>query len=465
MDNFTIGLRFGGGAVNFAAMGGGPNPCMFQACHNLMQAWMPPCPGMPMMPGYMQGPPFFFPTPPNMGCYPMPNPGWGSPYPFNNPFQPMNPNPYQPPCNQAYGGYQSSIPNYGAGYRYPEYGQIQQRARENGSLDGTPITPHSSFHEDQFHGDALNRLNQRAAGRVMDEARMASPREFNALQRNEGQLQNYLQQQAQQGRGFSGSEVNRMRAEGVENLYQDGQVGQGIGQANREYLELLEAWERSEANQQLKYGVGPQPGLPPRAYQESPFNPQRQQPPQQPPQQSPQPAQQPRLQVPTQAQTRPPQTRPTQQQMQDIRKLDTPAQAKPAAAGKPGAAPAKPQPKPYDPNKDSNALYKAMHGGITGWGTDESALFKALEGKSPEQIDKLKANYKDHYGKDLTADLKKELSGKDLQRAEALMKGNQSAADATAIQQSVGTLWNDNKQIQQTLTGKTAEQRKDIAEE
>jgi hypothetical protein len=106
-----------------------------------------------------------------------------------------------------------------------------------------------------------------------------------------------------------------------------------------------------------------------------------------------------------------------------------------------------------------------MHGGITGWGTDEEALFKALDGKSKEQIEKIKANYKDHYGKDLTADLKKDLSGKDYQRAEALLKGNQSAADATAIQQSVGTLWNDDKQIQQTLTGKTAEQRKAIADE
>lgn len=479
MDNFTIGLRFGGGAVAFAGGGGGVNPAMFPACQNLMQAWMPPCCSNPMMPGYMQGPPFFFPSPPEMGGYPMPNPGWGCPFPFSNPFQQMNPNPYQPRPGGTYGGYQPSIPQNGASYRYPEYGQIQQRARENGTLDGTPITPYSSFHEDQFHTDALSRLNQRAAGRVMDEARGASPREFGALQRNEGRLQGYLQQQAEQGRGFSGAEVNRLRAEGIETLYQDGQVGQGIGQANREYLELMEVWERSEANQQLKYGVGPFPGLPPRAYQESPFNPQRELPqrPAQPQhgQNGPGPAQPKPLPAPQPAQPAQPKRTPAQpgpvtpKQQENIRKLDAPPAEPKATAPKPGAPAnangAKPQPKPYDPNKDANELYKAMNGGLTGWGTDEAALFKALDGKSKDQIDKIKANYKDHYGKDLTAELKKELSGKDLARAEALMKGNQSAADATAIQQSVGTLWNDDKQIQQTLTGKTAEQRKAIAEE
>lgn len=461
MDNFTIGLRFSAGPVNFITGMGGPNPCMFPASQQLLQAWMPPM-GCFAMPGYMQAPPFFMPMAPDMACFPQPDPGWGSPFPFMNPFQGMGSmQPYQPPANPAYGHYQPSVPNHGAGYRYPEYAAIQQRARENGTLDGTPVTPYSSFPEDQFHTDVLSRLNQRAAGRVMDEARMAPPREFNALQRNEGQLQQYVQDQNAQGRGFSPAEINRLRAQGIETLYQDGQVGQGVGQANREYMELLEAWERSEANQQLKYGMGPQAGLSPGSFQQSPFNPQRQAPPQQPPQQH-----------------KPPQHKPpTAQQLQDVRRLDPPpakTEAKPPAkpdpkapvkaeAPKPDAQ--KPAAKPYDANKDSNELYKSMHGGLTGWGTDEGALFKALEGKSPEQIAKIKANYKDHYGKDLDADIKSELSGKDLSRAQSLLKGNQSAADATAIQQAVGTLWNDDKAIQHTLSGKTAEQRQAIAAE
>ena len=477
MDNFSIGLRFGGGAVSFAAGGGGVNPCMFPACQQILQAWMPPC-SPQMMPGYMQAPPFFYPMAPDMGGFPMPNPGWGSPFPFSNPFQSMNPAPFQPPHNPGFGGYRPSIPNYGASYRYPEYAMLQERARENGTLDGTPITPRSSFQEDQFSTDALSRLNQRAAGRVMDEARNASPREFNALQRNEGQLQGFLQAQAEQGRGFSPAEINRMRAQGIENLFQDGQVGQGVGQANREYLELLDAWERSEANQQLKYGVGPLPGLSENSFRESPFNPHRREAPVPPGHhQGPRPqpaAPQPPAPQPSAPQPPKPQPRPSQHQLEDIRRLEGPGtkpqpqpQNKPAPAAPKDqpAAPNKPAPKPYDPNKDANSLYSAMHGGMFGAGTDEAALFKALDGKSKEQIDKLAANYKDHYGRDLTADIKGELSGKDLQRAEALLKGNQAAADATSIRQGVGTLWNDDKQIHQALEGKTAEQRSAIAAE
>lgn len=475
MDNFTIGLRFGGGAVSFGAGGGGVNPCLFPACQQILQSWMPPC-SPQMMPGYMQAPPFFYPMAPNMGGFPMPNPGWGSPFPSSNPFQSMDPAPFQPPQNPGFGGYRPSIPNYGASYRYPEYAMLQDRARENGTLDGTPVTPRSSFQEDQFSTDALSRLNQRAAGRVMDEARNASPREFNSLQRNEGQLQGYLQAQSEQGRGFSPAEVNRMRAQGIENLFQDGQVGQGIGQANREYLELLDAWERSEANQQLKYGVGPLPGLSEQSYRESPFNPQRREAPTPPghhpgprPQtSSPQPLPKPQPQpLPK------PQPRPEQKQLEDIRKLEGPGSKTPQPQNKPApasskdqpAAPSKPAPKAYDPNKDANSLYSAMHGGLLGAGTDEAALFKALDGKSKDQIDKLAANYKDHYGRDLKADIKSELSGKDLQRADALLKGNQAAADATSIRQGVGTLWNDDKQIHQALEGKTAEQRAAIASE
>lgn len=374
--------------------------------------------------------------------------------------------PYQPPTNPAYGGFQQSIPNYGAGYRYPEYAALQQRARENGTLDGTPVTPRSSFQEDQFSADMLTLLNQRAAGRVMDEARRGSPREFQALQRHEGQLQEYLQQQGAQGKGYSPSQINRMRAEGIENLYQGGQVGQGIGQANREYMELLEAWERSEANQQFKYGVGPMPGLAPQTYQESPFNPQRQMPQRQEDCscQAP-PAPRPQLQ--------PPRPAISPKVEGDLRRLDAPKPqpqgqgqppAKANAAGKP-QGPATPPEKVYDPSKDSTALYKSMHGGLTGLGTDTDALFKALDGKSQADIDKLKARYKDQYDRDLVKDLKGDLSGKDLQRAEALLQGKQASADAIAIRQGVGTLWNDNKQIHSVLEGKTAEQRKAIADE
>ncbi|MEW6280471.1 MAG: annexin, partial [Candidatus Eremiobacterota bacterium] len=128
----------------------------------------------------------------------------------------------------------------------------------------------------------------------------------------------------------------------------------------------------------------------------------------------------------------------------------------------------RPQRAPYDANKDANALYKAMHGGLIGAGTDEDAIFKTLQGKSPQDLEKLKATYQDHYGRDLGKDLKSELSGTSLSRAEASLKGDQSSADADALYQAMksGTgVGTDEEAIHQTLEGKNAEQRAAIERE
>src|SRR5262249_14287497 len=53
--------------------------------------------------------------------------------------------------------------------------------------------------------------------------------------------------------------------------------------------------------------------------------------------------------------------------------------------------------------------------------------------KSPAQIAEIKKQYQAHYKSDLTADLKDELSGDDLQRAMSLMRSNQAAAAATVL--------------------------------
>ena len=67
------------------------------------------------------------------------------------------------------------------------------------------------------------------------------------------------------------------------------------------------------------------------------------------------------------------------------------------------------------------ALHRAMHGGLTGLGTDEAALFRALENLSPDQVRELRATYLEHYGTELDADIRSELSGAVLGRAEALL--------------------------------------------
>lgn len=86
---------------------------------------------------------------------------------------------------------------------------------------------------------------------------------------------------------------------------------------------------------------------------------------------------------------------------------------------------------------DAAALNEAMKGGLTGWGTDEDAIMTALRGKSEADRLKLIDYYKEQYGRDLTADLKDELGGHDIDRADALMEGDTAKADAIAIDQAM----------------------------
>lgn len=434
IDSFAqVNARFRMQECNPCATPGYFNPNLGPASEMVLNRWMPN--GREFAPSFLQGPPFFCPRGPQ--GMPMPGPQFESPYPFEGPFQDFGGE--MPPCpsrGPSFGGFRPSIPNYGAEYRYPEYAMLKDQARQDGTLDGTPVTPNTGFQQDRFHTEMLARLSGRADGRLAEATQFASPREFQALQQNENRLEDYLGFQAAQGQQFSPLEVNNMRSQGIEQLYQDGAVGQGIGQANREALELQEAAQRSQANVDLKYGMGPQDGMPRRAYDESPFNSDRQ-----PPQQC----------------QRPPHL-PDQQSGQNVQNPAGPGQ-------NPTGAPAEPKKPAYDPNADANRLYKSMHGGLFGFGHDSEALFKSLDGKTPEQIDKIRANYKDHYAKDLDADLKSKLSGKELDRANDLLKGNQSAADAAGISKAFGTLWNDNKGIETLLSGKTPEQMKQIADQ
>lgn len=88
----------------------------------------------------------------------------------------------------------------------------------------------------------------------------------------------------------------------------------------------------------------------------------------------------------------------------------------------------------------SAALYRAMRGGVWGLGTQERALFAALEGASPQELERVRAHYQRHFGRDLDADIRGELSGLDRQRADALLAGQAARADAVALRQMFRSL-------------------------
>jgi len=88
--------------------------------------------------------------------------------------------------------------------------------------------------------------------------------------------------------------------------------------------------------------------------------------------------------------------------------------------------------------KDATELYRAMKGGLTGWGTDEDAIFKTLDKKSPADIALIRQSFREHYQLDLDATLREELGGDDLTRANNILSGNKGNAGAAAIQQQTG---------------------------
>jgi len=84
----------------------------------------------------------------------------------------------------------------------------------------------------------------------------------------------------------------------------------------------------------------------------------------------------------------------------------------------------------------------ALREAISGAGTDEDTIMQVLRNKSPEEQARIKEAYKREYGDDLDADLKDDLGGHDLMRAEALRSGDVMKADAIALDQSMhGGFW------------------------
>ncbi|MGA9523431.1 MAG: hypothetical protein WBV82_18345, partial [Myxococcaceae bacterium] len=116
-------------------------------------------------------------------------------------------------------------------------------------------------------------------------------------------------------------------------------------------------------------------------------------------------------------------------------------------------------------DREATALYEAMEGGVTGWGTDEKKVFKTLEGKSPEQIEMIRKSYKDHYGKDLDKVVRSEMSGSDWKRAEALLKADGAKSNAVAIQDELDGLFTSGEDVLKTLEDKSPEERHAIAVE
>jgi hypothetical protein len=137
-----------------------------------------------------------------------------------------------------------------------------------------------------------------------------------------------------------------------------------------------------------------------------------------------------------------------------------------------GASGAKTEAKPENKytreqaDADAKSLYDATEGGLTGWGTDEDAIWHTLDGKSAQDISLIRASYQDHYGKDLDHVLRDETSGKDREHVDALLKGkeNRGETDAVRIQAELEGTFGDEQEVLKTIEKASPEERHAIAE-
>ena len=117
----------------------------------------------------------------------------------------------------------------------------------------------------------------------------------------------------------------------------------------------------------------------------------------------------------------------------------------------------------FDAGHLASEIYHALHGGLTGLGTDEERAYRAMAGLGPLEALALRRCYKQEFEEDLDADLTREFSGGELQRAQALLAGDRARADAAALysaMQEAGVygLGTDEDAIMQTLRNKTPEE-------
>ena len=96
------------------------------------------------------------------------------------------------------------------------------------------------------------------------------------------------------------------------------------------------------------------------------------------------------------------------------------------------------------------------------WGTDEARIYKALANMTPLRAAAARKAYRINHGGDMDAELRDELSGAELDRAQAQLSGDQALADAAALREAISGLGTDEDTIMQVLRNKSPEEQERI---
>ncbi len=97
--------------------------------------------------------------------------------------------------------------------------------------------------------------------------------------------------------------------------------------------------------------------------------------------------------------------------------------------------------------KSAEADAATIKEAVAGWGTDEAAIRNALRGKTPEELEAIKAEYKRKYGVELNTDLADDMSGAELDNAIALSSGDVDKADAAELEDAMAGPGTDEDKI------------------
>lgn len=125
--------------------------------------------------------------------------------------------------------------------------------------------------------------------------------------------------------------------------------------------------------------------------------------------------------------------------------------------------PSVPHERVLEVEKRAQDLYRSMHGGLTGWGTDEAQLLNALKGLSPAETQLLKEVYAQHFNTELGKDITSELSGADVAQARAALRGDRAVETAAALYRAMDGIGTDQEAIVATLSGLSAEEQVQVA--
>ncbi|MEH2546696.1 regulator of replication initiation timing [Bradyrhizobium sp. AZCC 2262] len=118
-----------------------------------------------------------------------------------------------------------------------------------------------------------------------------------------------------------------------------------------------------------------------------------------------------------------------------------------------------------NPGFDAGKITQDLHSAMDRWGTDEDLIFTSLKGVTPFEGDVIRKMYRARYDLDLDDHIESEMSGDELDQAQAELAGEPSKADAIALHDAVDGIGTNENKIYETLRNKTPEEIEKIRAE